>query len=163
MVSCFSSHPIMKCRFLDASAMVKLFVDKNGSEQIRGDFEDTTISFFTTNFCYFETLSALKRKWEDKKISHEEYMQHCSLLFAYKKEERIKIEEYPLTNLNDFTKLERLTRSYDIDISDALQLLSVKETSLRLTVEESETTLITADEKLAKAAEKEDVKFCLIR
>lgn len=162
MISCFPGLPIGKQFFLDASVMVKLFVDENGSKQIRGYVQDTTISFFTTNFCYFETLSVLKGKWKHKKINHDEYIQHCSLLFAYKKEERIKIMEYPLTDLHDFGKLERLTKNYGIDISDALQLLSIKETVLRMTVEESETTLITGDKGLAEAAKKEGVKYILI-
>lgn len=158
---------IVKCFFLDASAMVKLFVDENepGFEQIRDYFNSLNAAFFTTNFCYFETLSTLKRKWQRSEITQSEYLRHCRLLFAYKEERKIKIKEYPLKDLHDFRKLECMTETHGIDISDALQLLSIKETILskKFVVEESETTLITADDGLAKAAENEGIKHIQLR
>jgi predicted nucleic acid-binding protein len=100
----------------------------------------------------------LKRKWCKQEISQEEYRIYCRRLFAYIKERRIKIKEYPLENLHEFEKLEHLTEKYNIDISDGLQLLSIKETILSKFVGGSETTLITADENLAKAAKEEGIK-----
>lgn len=156
MVPCFPG--ILKLYFLDASAIVKLVADEKGSNLIRDCFNSLNHTFFTTNFCFFESLSVLKRKWCNQKISKNEYIDYCCLLFCYKEEKRIKIHEYPLENLHDFRKLEQLTEKYNIDISDGLQLLSIKETILAKFVEESETTLITADKDLSKSAEKEGVK-----
>lgn len=143
--------------FLDASIMVKLVADEKNSEQVRKCFNDVNSIFSTTNFCFFESLSVLKRKWCNKEINQKEYRRYCRLLFAYKMENRIVIEEYPLKTLHDFGKLEHLTERYNIDISDCLQLLSIKETILSKFAEESETTLITTDKNLAKSAEKEGV------
>jgi predicted nucleic acid-binding protein len=148
----------IKSFFLDASIMVKLVADEKNSEQVRKCFNDVNSIFSTTNFCFFESLSALKRKWYNKEINQNEYRRYCRLLFAYKIEDRIVIEEYPLKNLHDFRKLEHLTEKYNIDVSDGLQLLSIKETILSKFVEESETTLITADKDLAESAKKEGVK-----
>lgn len=156
--------PYLKTFYLDASFMVKLVADEVGSDKVRNYFFSDVDSnclrldaaFFTTNFCFFESFSVLKRKLCKK--NQNEYLRCCRLLFAYKNERRIDIIEYPLENLNDYRKLERLTEKHGIDISDSLQLLSIKETVLKNFKEESETTLITADEGLAKAAEKEGVK-----
>ncbi len=153
--------PYIKFFFLDASVIVKLFVNENekNSDLVRQYFNELYTKFFTTNFCFFESLSALKRKWIKKEISKNKYRDCCRLLFAYIKERRIEIKEYPLENLHDFEKLELLTEKYSIDISDGLQLLSIKETILSKFAGESETTLITADENLAKAAKEESVKL----
>ena len=150
--------------FLDASAIVKLVVDEKGYEQVRKylDVLRHPSFMFTTNFCFFESLSVLKRKWCKGQINKKEYRDYCGLLFAYKKEDRIKIEEYPLQNLHDFWKLECLVEKYNIDISDALQLLSIKETILAKFAGESETTLITADKDLAESAKKEGIKVELV-
>ena len=156
MDTCFPG--VLKFCFLDASAIVKLVVDEKGSTFIRNYFNSLNHTFFTTNFCFFESLSVLKRKWCNQEISKNEYIDYCYLLFCYKEEKRIKICEYPLENLHNFRKLEQLTEKYNIDISDGLQLLSIKETILAKFVEESETTLITADKNLSESAEKEGVK-----
>jgi len=144
--------------FLDASAMVKLVADEKGSAQVRICFNDTTNIFSTTNFCFLESLSVLKRKWLKKKITQNEYRRFCRLLFDYTKTGRIDIVEYPLKSLHDFNKLECLVEEYCIDISDALQLVSIKETYLAVFVQESETILLTSDKHLAECAEKEGIK-----
>lgn len=155
---------VIKSIFLDASAIVKLVVDEKGSDQVRKylDVLSHPSFMFTTNFCFFESLSVLKRKLCNGEISKNEYRIYCRCLFAYKKENRIKIKEYPLENLQDFRKLECLVEKYNIDISDALQLLSIKETTLAEFAEESETTLITADRNLAESAKKEGIKVELV-
>jgi len=86
----------IKSFFLDASIMVKLVADEKNSEQVRKCFNDVNSIFSTTNFCFFESLSALKGKWCNKEINQNEYRRYCRLLFAYKIEDRIVIEEYPL-------------------------------------------------------------------
>jgi len=158
MAPCSPGIRDTKSFFFDASAIVKLLIDEKHSDLVRNYFDDTRSLFFTTNFCFFESLSVLKREWRKKRTSADKYMTCCRLLFAYTKEHRLKIKEYPLEDLSDFGKLEHLTEKYNIDISDALQLLSIKETSLSNLAGESEITLITADKNLAKAAKEEDIK-----
>ncbi len=157
MAPCFPDLPWTKSFFLDASAIVKLLIEEKHSDLVRNCFDDPLSLFFTTNFCFFESLSVLKREWCKKKISTNKYRDSCRLLFAYIKERRIKIHEYPMADLSDFVKLEDLTQRYNIDISDSLQLLSIKETILSKLAGESETTLLTADGDLAKAAREEGV------
>lgn len=158
--TCFPG--LLKSIFLDASAIVKLVVEEKGSDRVREYFDALNFLFFTTNFCFFESLSVLKRKWCNGGISKNQYRECCGRVFAYKKEGRIKIQEYPLENLEDFWKLECLVEKHNIDISDALQLLSIKETILATFAEESETTLLTADKDLAESAKKEGVKVQLV-
>ena len=138
--------------------MVKLVADEKDSAQARICFNNTTNIFSTTNFCFLESLSVLKRKWRKKEIDQNEYRRFCRLLFDYTGTGRIETVEYPLKNLHDFYKLECLIEKYCIDISDALQLVSIKETYLAEVVEESETTLLTSDKHLAECAEKEGIK-----
>lgn len=159
MASCFPDLPDIKSFFLDASAIVKLLIDEKHSDLVRNYFDDLYSWFFTTNFCFFESLSALKQDWCKNKISTNKYRDCCRCLFADIKERRIEIKEYPLEDLHDFGKLEELVDKYSIDISDALQLLSIKETILSKLAEESEITLITADKDLARAAREEGVKI----
>lgn len=158
MACCSPGIRDIKSFFLDASAIVKLVIDEKHSELVRNHFDDPRSWFFTTNFCFFESLTVLKREWCKNKISTNKYRDCCRLLFAYIKEHRIKIKEYPLEDLHDFGKLEELVDKCAIDISDALQLLSIKKTILSELAGESETTFITADGKLAKAAREEGVK-----
>ncbi|HLB74274.1 MAG TPA: type II toxin-antitoxin system VapC family toxin [Sedimentisphaerales bacterium] len=158
MASCSPGIRDIKSFFLDASAIVKLLIDEKHSDLVRNYFDDPYSLLFTTNFCFFESLSVLKREWCKDKISTNRYRDCCRLLFAYIEEHRIQIKEYPLEDLHDFGKLDELVDKYKIDISDALQLLSIKETSLSTLAGESEITLITADKDLATAAREEGVK-----
>jgi predicted nucleic acid-binding protein len=155
---------VTKSIFLDASAIVKLVIDEKGSDQLRKYLEvlHHPCFMFTTNFCFFESLSVLKRKWCTGEMNKKEYIDCCRLLFAYKKNNTIRIEEYPLQNLRDFQKLECLFEKHNIDVSDCLQLLSIKETMLSIFAGGSETTLITTDRGLAKSAKKEGVKSELV-
>src|SRR5438874_4492592 len=79
--------------FLDASAAVKLVVNEVGSDRLRSTF-DSAGSFFITNFCLFEALGVLKRKWiKEKKITRDEYLERCFLLFNYVKDKHLNIND----------------------------------------------------------------------
>jgi len=69
-------------------------------------------------------------------------------------------------DLHDATVLEsaqRLAQRYSLDLSDAFQILCVKEGRYSHLVDRSQTVLVTADEALARAARSEGVKawYCL--
>jgi len=66
-------NDIARAICLDASALVKLYVEELGSDIVQ-KFVNTEPTRYTTPFCYFEALNVLKVKWlYRKEISKEEY------------------------------------------------------------------------------------------
>ena len=90
-----------------------------------------------------------------EKISRNQYLGQCWLLLAYLrgKPKRIHIDDPEIESLETFRRAEELAKKHDLDLSDALQLLTIKHGKFRKLVKESKTLLITADGSLAKAAE----------
>ena len=62
-----------------------------------------------------------------------------------------------------FSKVRELTELHTLDLSDAFQIISIKEGYFSHLVYDSQTVLVTADENLAKVARIEGVKswYCL--
>src|SRR5262245_38181782 len=108
---------------LDASAAVKLVWEEPGSDHLRKYFSDRG-GFHITNLCLAESLGVLKRKWLKGELSAEQYYGCCSLLLAYlRSPPRIHLGEI---HLSTFSKAEEVSRRHKLDLSDSLQLVSVK-------------------------------------
>ena len=76
----------LRFKYLDASALVKLYIEKEekGIQHLR-EFFYSNINFYTTWLCLAEALGVLKRKWDRKNIETEEYIEVvCSLLFEWR-------------------------------------------------------------------------------
>ena len=54
---------------------------------------------------------------------------------------------------------ENLAKKYDVDLSDALQIVTVRDGQFKNSARESKTVLATADGGLVKAAKNEDLWF----
>jgi predicted nucleic acid-binding protein len=54
--------------------------------------------------------------------------------------------------------VQEISDKYSLDLSDAFQILSVKEGYFSALIDESSTILVTADEALAKAARSEGIR-----
>ena len=151
-------NDIARAICLDASALVKLYVEELGSDIVQ-KFVNTEPTRYTTPFCYFEALNVLKVKWlYRKEISKEEY--HTATLsltawFAYVSKE---VRDLDFTDPFIFRDVQTLSERYSIDLSDAFQILSVKKGFFSRLSGESKTILVTADEVLAKAARAEGIK-----
>ena len=154
-------------KYLDASAAIKLVVDECRSAELRQFFGPRT-NFVITPFCFYEALSTLKAKWKGRKdsagmtirITDQQYHDGCYLLIRYAGQNKIEVTDD--LNLSDITvqpEVERLAIKHGLDISDALQLLTILKGRSRYFVDESKTLLISDDKQLIEAAEKEGIRF----
>lgn len=147
----------VKIHYLDASSLVKLFVDEDGARLVR-DYFNRESGFRVTSLCFAETLGVLKSKYfYRKKISEESYLCACDELMACATQETILIVEVPISKRDTFSEVENLVRKYAIDVSDAFQIVTIKRDYFSQ-FSETQPLLITADEKLANAARQEGLK-----
>jgi len=148
--------------YLDASAAVKLVLEEPGFENLRNYLHRRSGprgGFHITSLCFAESLGVLKRKRQRGEISDKQYRGKCYLLVAYcSRPARITLEDTGLENRETFMKATQIASKHKVDLSDALQLLTVKYGKFRHLVAESKTLLITADRDLASAAKAEGLR-----
>jgi predicted nucleic acid-binding protein len=113
-----------------------------------------------TSLCFAEALGVLKRKMARKELSREQYFGACYLLIAHLTGAplRLHLDDTININLETFTEAETLAQKHELDLSDALQIITVKHGKFKKWANESKTVLATADGDLEKAAEKEDLR-----
>ena len=155
------SPPRANC--FDASALVKAWVDEPGCGPARLYFNTQSPMKYTTPFCYFETLSVLKGKWLRGDISREVYLDAAFGVTVWFQAANRKVKDLDLTHPPTFIRAREIVERYGIDLSDAFQILSVKEGYFSPLANESRTLLITADRRLAEVAEAEGIRawYCL--
>lgn len=113
----------IKMRYLDASALVKLYVDKGDSKPICDVFVNR-IHFCATSVCLVEALGVLKTKWTRKKITKDDYFEKTGRLLVDARR-KIEINDVGLVEFSILEEVERLAKRHDLDISDALQLVTI--------------------------------------
>jgi predicted nucleic acid-binding protein len=146
---------------LDASALVKFYINEEHSADVRAYLKGHP-NWYTTPFCLFEALGVLKRKYNSKEITQDEYHKAGrEMLAEYEARSRDNPGIESFVNPFVFSHIESMCRKYPkIDFSDAFQILSVKgKDSVRWG--DSRPMLITADGQLAKAVEKEGLEVKL--
>jgi predicted nucleic acid-binding protein len=158
----------IKIKYLDASALVKLYIEENGSKQLQ-DFFYSNTNFRTTWLCLAEALGCLKSKWVGRqskdtatKIETEKYFE-ATLKLIINWRMRIEFDDLELVTVP--LKVEEIARKYELDYSDALQLITLKSGIYsKLSYEsapnvyESALVLITGDKNFATAAESEGIR-----
>lgn len=149
--------------FLDASAIVKLVSNEAGSDNLKRLFNSSAL-FCTTRLSIAEAYGVLKRKWCNKQSTDKGYLNRMYLLNSYMGH-RIKFVEGSLETKNDFNEAEELFKKYSkesrnksIDLSDALQIVAMKNNFFSKMRGESKPVLVTADESLERAAREEGLK-----
>ena len=151
------SFRYIKASHLDASTAVKLVLQERGFEQLRSYF--ATASFYITSICLAEALGVFKRKRLREEISEKQYLTRCHLLLGYlRSPPRIHVDEIELSSVDTFTKAEEIARRHKLDLSDSLQLVSVKHGRSSSCVPGFKTVFITADRALASAAKAEGLR-----
>jgi hypothetical protein len=102
----------------------------------------------------------LKVKYKYKKeISDEDYFFACDSLFKHAgRGGKIEIENVETRDRMVFTEVEKLARKYEIDVSDAFQIVSIRRNYFSRFTSDSKPILITADKALATAARKEGIR-----
>lgn len=147
-----------RANFLDASALVKLHVVEDGAAIIRAYFHREPTNY-TTPFCFYEALNCLKRKWKEKGITKEQYLDAAFCLSAWYGAASRGIKDLDFTLPTTFADAKRIAERWkSLDLSDAFQILSVKTGYYSSLARESAPILVTADKDLAKAAEAEELR-----
>jgi predicted nucleic acid-binding protein len=149
----------VRMNYFDASALVKVYTDEAGSSEVRKYFYSES-SKRTTPIRYFETLNVLKMKrfYRKPNITDKEYHDATFALSAWFSMSSKDVPDLDLVDPHTFPKVQALALTYSLDLSDAFQILSVKEGFTSPMIGESQTILVTADKGLATAARKEGIK-----
>ncbi|MGV3582995.1 MAG: type II toxin-antitoxin system VapC family toxin [Methylophilus sp.] len=158
------NRPPPRANCFDASALIKVFTDEVGSVIVREYFQSRSPTKYTTPFCFYETLSILKVKWlYRKELTKEEYTKAAFQLVAWFGASTRYAQDIDLKEATVFFRVKELAERHSLDLSDSFQIVSVKDGYFSHLINESQTVLVTADEKLAKAARLEGVKswYCL--
>jgi len=138
--------------FLDASALVKLVIQEDGSPAL-SEFIEKGGPFYTTLICFGEALGVLKRKRFAKNgvLTQEAYIATTNYLRSLFTSNVVHLEGPEITAHAVFFESADLSDKYGIDLSDALQIVTVRASRI------VGATLITADEALANAARAERI------
>ncbi len=148
----------IRTHYLDASAIVKLFVNEENSDILREYYYSHSV-YSTTSLCFVEAIGVLKAKWlYRKEITHDEYLDAMNDLMASFSHESIMIDEIKIKDRAVFKEVERLSELYALDISDAFQIYTLKKGFYSVLSGDSKPILITGDKELADATRKEGLR-----
>lgn len=148
---------VIRTHYLDASAIIKLLIDEDGSAAVHS-YLDSHATRVTTPLCFAETLGVLKAKQVHGHISREQYLAACEELMAHIRGQTITIEDVGFTERAMFDEVEILCQKHALDLSDACQLLTLRSGQLSSLEGDSRPILVTADKKLAAAARNEGLR-----
>lgn len=142
----------------DASALVKRYVQEEGSDLIR-EYWARESTKFTTSLCFYETLTQLKvHHFYRKNLDHEGYKKATSDLCFWFRAVSANIPQLNFLAPEIFFAAQKVAEQHALDLSDAFQILSLKEGFFSRHRGDSQTILVTADRRLAKAARCEGMR-----
>ena len=147
----------VKKHYLDASALVKLVVDEGDCGPVRRFFHSDT-NFCTTPLCLAEAISVLKRKWNHHDIGADEYFAAAQDLMIEVWGGKIELDDLGLFSPIILASVETKARQYNLDLSDALQLETIKNGRNAGLAGPSASVIITADEGLERAASSDGIR-----
>ncbi len=142
----------------DASALMKLYVQEDGSDELR-TYWNSEPTKFTTSLCFYETPTLLKvchfyRKILDVEAYKNATLDLCSWYEAVSK----NIPELNFLSPEVFFAAQRTAEKHNIDLSDAFQIHTVKEGFFSNLSADYRTILVSADRDLVKAARAEGLR-----
>jgi predicted nucleic acid-binding protein len=135
----------------DASALVKLYVDEPGSDILRSYWK-TQATRYTTPFCFYETLGALKRHRLRDTLTKDAYLRSATDLVAWFRASHSRINDLDFTDIEVFRDAKELATDTDLDLSDAFQLLSLQAGYFAGLVGDSTTLPVTADKSACQGS-----------
>jgi predicted nucleic acid-binding protein len=149
----------IRTNYLDASAIIKLLIKEEGSQEVVSYFNAHTV-FTTTSLCFGEALGGLSAKYKREEIEQEEYLRACEELLAHIRNSSIEIHDAEISKPEVFNAVEdlifdkNLSKKKRLDLSDAFQLVTMRK--VLAGVDRSSFLLITADKYLARVAKKDE-------
>lgn len=147
----------VKARYLDASVIIKIFLEEPCSDVVREYFYAAT-SFCSTSLCVMESLGRIKAKWNNGHITEAQYYEYTGRLLTHVWSKQIEVAEVNLFTLQGQLDVEKIAKKHTLDWSDALQIQSILKGAYAALSVECSTILITADAGLAKAATEEGIR-----
>jgi predicted nucleic acid-binding protein len=114
----------IRTAYLDASAIVKLLVNEDGSAVVRDYFYKNSV-FAATSLCFAETLGALKVKFNHQLLSPEQYFAACAELVAHLRNQTLEIEDINISESSIFDEVERIATKHALVVSSAYQFLTL--------------------------------------
>ena len=159
-----SASPPPRANFFDASALVKVFGHESDGAALRDYWNARSPTKHTTPFCFYEAMGILKGKWLTRReLTKEEYFEATLRLFAWYNAATWYAHDVDLHEPTVFFRVQEIADRHSLDLSDALQILSVKEGYFSALANDSRTVLVTADKGLANAARAEGLRvwYCL--
>jgi predicted nucleic acid-binding protein len=149
----------VRANCFDASALIKRYVQEQGSEIIHRYWKQEATKF-TTSLCFYETLTLLKvnhlyRKTLNREEYHKATLDLCSWFGDF------VVPNYPepkFLSSTVFFEAQKLVDKHQLDLSDAFQIITVKDGFASYLKNGSQTILVTADKELAKAARSEGLR-----
>ncbi|MBU0730253.1 MAG: type II toxin-antitoxin system VapC family toxin [Proteobacteria bacterium] len=148
--------------YLDASALIKLYISEKRSE-IVNKLVAKQSQIYTTTLCVAEALRVFKRVHlvKQKPPNTKAYANCCLDLISTINDENIIIDDQSFLDRETYEETEKLILKYEIDLSDMLQILSIKSSLPQRS--EIKTFLITDDEGLFCAAKCENINTIWLR
>ena len=147
--------------WLDTSALVKIFIEEEGSAEIKKVFKDFHQNiFYTTEFCVYEYYNVLKRKYlHNQLIDEETYLRSIFILSTYLKLGTIRYNDTKDSFESIFLQTRKIVKKYSLDYSDAIQFVLIQKGLLETLAGESRPVLITSDKGMIRAAELENIIY----
>jgi len=147
----------VRANCLDAPALVKLYVEEEGSDVLQRYFQDEATRY-TTPLCFYEALTTLKVKWlYRKEITKDDYLKAAFSMAAWFSHVSKQVRDLDFLSPIVFRDARLIVERHGLDLSDAFQILSVKKGFFSALAADSRTVLVTADRDLANAAKQEGI------
>lgn len=144
--------------FFDASALVKVFTDEPFSGVVRTYWHSRPTKH-TTPFCFYESLNVLKAKHRNRgQLTETEYLKAAFELTAWYGASSKQVRDLSFEDPQTFAQTRGLAQRHKLDLSDAFQVMSVKQGYYSRLVNDSRTVFVTADVQLARAARAEGLR-----
>ena len=153
-----------RASFFDASALVLLYLDQPGAPALRAYFAAEPLKY-TTPFCFYESLSQLKGVWQGRrsglKLTKDQYLHACTERAAGYGSVSRSVKDLDFSAPTVFREARTLVERTSLDLSDAFQIISVKQGYFSPLINESRTVFVTADGPLAQVATSEGLRVWL--
>lgn len=148
----------VRANCFDASALLKRYVEEDKSDAVRQYWAQEPTKF-TTSLCFYETLTLLKaRHFYRKTMDHDSYKNATRDLCAWFWAVSNRNADLNFLSPEIFFGAQRMADQHQLDLSDAFQILSVKQGFFSRSCGDSQAMLVTADRELAKAGRVEGLR-----
>ncbi|MDP3260247.1 MAG: PIN domain-containing protein [Thermodesulfovibrionales bacterium] len=146
----------VKVKYFDTSAIVKLFIDEEGSEYFK-NYYINNCNYCCTEMTFYEAFNVLKARLF-KGNTKEKYFKSVEDLAIMGWGGKLEIETIQMHDYSVFKEVNDIAIKYNIDVADAIQIYAIIKGKYSFFAADSKTVLITADERLERAGEDNKIR-----